>query len=215
MARMNNTSGMKPLRTILWIAVALAAAIALILFSNTKPKMNDDEANAAALSKYVGGPFTLTNGATGKPFTEKDLVGKPSVMFFGFTRCPDVCPTALQRMARLRKAMNADDSGSGDAFDIIFVSVDAESDSPQGVVEYVKLFATPIIPLGGTQAQIDAIAKAYKIYVNRVPTDNGGYTIDHSASLFLLDKQGKVVGTIDHKEQEPVALDKLKLLINR
>ncbi len=199
----------------MWIAVALAAAIALILFSNTKPKMSEDEANAAALAKYLGGPFTLTNGATGQPFTEKDLVGKPSAMFFGFTRCPDVCPTSLQRMARLRKAMNVEKAGSGDAFNIIFVSVDPESDSPASVAEYVKLFATPIIPLGGTQAQIDAIAKAYKIYVNRVPTDGGGYTIDHSASVFLLDKQGKVVGTIDHKEQEPVAMDKLKLLINR
>ena len=212
---MSKASGLKPLRTLLWIAVALAAAIALILFSNTKPKMSQDEANAAALSKYVGGPFTLTNGATGKPFTEKDLVGKPSAMFFGFTRCPDVCPTSLQRMARLRKAMNAEKAGSGDAFNIIFVSADPESDSPDSVAEYVKLFATPIIPLGGTQAQIDSIAEAYKIYVNRVPTDGGGYTIDHSASVFLLDKQGKVVGTIDHKEQEPVALDKLKLLINR
>lgn len=212
---MSKASGLKPLRTILWIAVALAAAIALILYSNEKPKMSEDEANAAALAKYIGGPFTLTNGATGKPFSEKDLVGKPSALFFGFTRCPDVCPTALQRMARLRKAMNAEKPGSGDAFNIIFVSVDPESDSPQGVAEYVKLFATPIIPLGGTQAQIDEVVKAYKIYVNRVPTDGGGYTIDHSASVFLLNKQGKVVGTIDHKEQEPVALDKLKLLINR
>ena len=59
------------------------------------------------------------------------------------------------------------------------------------------------------------MVKAYKIFVKRVPTEGGGYTIDHSASVFLLDKQGKVVGTIDHKEQEPVALDKLKLLINR
>ena len=212
---MSKASGLKPLRTILWIAVALAAAIALILYSNEKPKMSEDEANAAALAKYIGGPFTLTNGATGKPFREKDLVGKPFALFFGFTRCPDVCPTALQRMARLRKAMNAEKPGSGDAFNIIFVSVDPESDSPQGVAEYVKLFATPIIPLGGTQAQIDEVVKAYKIYVNRVPTDGGGYTIDHSASVFLLNKQGKVVGTIDHKEQEPVALDKLKLLINR
>ena len=212
---MSKADGLKPLRTLLWIAVALAAAIALILFSNTKPQMTEEEANAAALAKYIGGPFTLTNGATGQPFTEKDLVGKPSALFFGFTRCPDVCPTALQRMARLRKMMNAEKPGSGDAFNIIFVSVDPESDTPQGVAEYVKLFATPIIPLGGTQAQIDAMAKAYKIYVNRVPTDGGGYTIDHSASVFLLDKQGKVVGTIDHKEQEPVALDKLNLLINR
>ena len=100
---MSKASGLKPLRTILWIAVALAAAIALILYSNEKPKMSEDEANAAALAKYIGGPFTLTNGATGKPFSEKDLDGKPTALFFGFTRCPDVCPTALQRMARLRK----------------------------------------------------------------------------------------------------------------
>ncbi len=212
---MSKASGLKPLRTFLWIAVALAAAIALILFSNTKPKMTDEEANAAALAKYIGGPFTLTNGHTGQPFTEKDLVGKPSAMFFGFTRCPDVCPTALQRMAKLRKMMNAEKAGSGDAFNIVFISVDPESDSPKGVAEYADLFGTPIVALGGTQAQIDAMVKAYKIFVKRVPVDGGGYTIDHSASVFLLDKQGKVVGTIDHKEQEPVALDKLKLLINR
>ena len=212
---MSKASGLKPLRTILWIAVALAAAIALILYSNTKPKMTEEEANAAALSKYLGGPFTLTNGHTGQPFTEKDLVGKPSALFFGFTRCPDVCPTALQRMAKLRKMMNAEKAGSGDAFNIIFVSVDPENDSPKGVADYADLFGTPIIALGGTQAQIDGIVAAYKIFVKRVPLDGGGYTIDHSASVFLLDKQGRVVGTIDHKEQEPVALDKLKLLINR
>lgn len=212
---MNNASGLKPLRMVLWIAVALAAAIALILYSNTKPKMTDEEANAAALSKYLGGPFTLTNGHTGQPFTEKNLVGKPSAMFFGFTRCPDVCPTALQRMAKLRKMMNAEKPGSGDAFNIIFVSVDPESDTPKGVADYVDLFGTPIIALGGTQDQVNGIVAAYKIYVKRVPVDTGGYTIDHSASVFLLDKQGKVVSTIDHKEQEPVALDKLKLLIAR
>lgn len=211
-----SASGLKRVRFMLWIAVALAAAIALIVFSADGAKQKaQEQADTAALGAFIGGPFTLTDGRTGKAFTDKDLLGKPFVVFFGFTRCPDVCPTSLQRMARLRKAMNAAKPGSGDAFEIVFVSVDPESDSPKGVADYVALFGTPIIPLTGTQAQIDAVRKAYRLYVKRVATEGSGdgYTIDHTATLYLVGKNGKVVSTIAYEEQDKVAQEKLQRLI--
>lgn len=211
---MSKPGALKPLRTLLWIAVALVAAIALIVFSmDGAKKQTQEDANAAALAQYVGGPFTLTDGHTGKAFSDKDLLGKPFAIFFGFTRCPDVCPTSLQRMARLRKAMNTAKLGSGDAFQIVFVSVDPESDTPKGVADYTDLFGTPIVALTGTQAQIDAVAKAYRLFVKRVAVDGGGYTIDHTATVYLVGKDGKVVSTIAHEEQEKVAQEKLERLI--
>jgi len=117
---------------------------------------------SAAQQSTIGGPFNLI-AADGSPFTEKNLAGKPYAIYFGYTRCPDVCPTSLARMARLRKQLGAD----GDKFAIVFVSVDPEHDKPAAIGEYVKLFGTPIIGLTGNDAQLKAIESSYGIYVTR------------------------------------------------
>jgi len=156
----------------------------------------------------IGGAFTMTD-QNGRTVTEATLRGKPYAIFFGFTHCPDVCPTTLSRLAGLRKALGRD----GDRFRIVFVTVDPEQDKPANLRSYLSLFDTPIIGLSGTQAQLARIVKAYRIYYKKVPLDGGDYTIDHTATIFLMDAEGGFVTTIDHHESQDMALAKLKRLI--
>jgi protein SCO1/2 len=119
--------------------------------------------------RAFGGHFALTD-RNGQPFSEAKLKGKPFAIFFGFTRCPDVCPTSLNLMARLREKLGPD----GNKFEIVFVSVDPEHDSPKTVGDYVDLFGTPIIGLTGSDQQIAKVAKSYGVYVEKVPLPGGG-----------------------------------------
>ena len=163
---------------------------------------------AASYAAAVGGPFTLT-GTDGRPFGSDRLRGKPFAIFFGFTRCPDVCPTTLSRMARLRAQLGAD----GGRFNIVFVSVDPESDTPEQIGRYLTLFDTPIVGLTGTPQQLDAVKRAYAVYAQRVPLEGGGYTMDHTASVFLMGRSGEFVTTLDAHEDETTSLAKLRRLI--
>ena len=200
---------MAQLRKLLWIAVAVAVLLGGILYIGAE---RAGQRPAAQNGLNFGGPFTLT-AADGSVLTDKTLAGKPYAIFFGFTRCPDVCPTTLSRMARLRKALGKD----GDKFAIVFVSVDPDRDKPADIGEYVKLFETPIIAATGTGAQIAAIRKSYGIYVAKVPLDpadpKGDYTIDHTAGVFLMDAKGQLSSIIDHAEADEMAIAKLKRLI--
>ncbi len=199
-------SGLARLRIVLWVGVAIAAITsgALYLLREREPALSPAQSYASAF----GGKFEMVDQA-GRTVTDQTLRGRPYAIFFGFTRCPDVCPTTLSRMAALRKQMGAD----GDKFDIVFVSVDPEHDKAKDIGGYLDLFGTPIIGLTGTDAQIAQIAKAYRVYYARVPVAGGDYTIDHTASVFLMDGEGRFVATIDHKEDQKVALEKLKRLI--
>jgi protein SCO1/2 len=163
---------------------------------------------AASYAAAVGGPFTLTD-VNGRPFGSDQLRGKPFAIFFGFTRCPDVCPTTLSRMTRLRSQLGAD----GDRFNIVFVSVDPESDTPEQIGRYLTLFDTPIIGLTGTRGQLDTVKRAYAVYAQRVPLEGGGYTMDHTASVFLMGRSGEFVTTLDAHEDEPTSLAKLRRLV--
>lgn len=198
------TDRLKTLRLVLWFAVLVAAGFALYAFTD-RP---GDPPAADGYADSVGGPFTLT-AADGSTVTERDLTGKPFVIFFGFTRCPDVCPTTLARLAQLRKRMGE----AGDRFEIVFVSVDPESDSPEDIGNYVALFDTPILGLTGTPDQLAQITDAYHVFYEKVPIDGGGYTIDHSASVFLMNREGRLQSIIDHHEDAETSLAKLERLV--
>ena len=155
----------------------------------------------------LGGPFTLT-GSDGQPFSSARLAGRPYAIFFGFTHCPDVCPTTLARMARLRKAL-----GRGDgAFDILFVSVDPERDKSADMARYTGLFGTPIIALTGSPDAIDRVRKLYGIYAKKVPFSDGNYSVDHTATVLIFDRRGDLTSTIATDEGDGPALEKLKAL---
>ena len=156
----------------------------------------------------IGGPFTLTDTA-GNPFTEKNLSGRPAAIFFGFTFCPDICPTTLYELGGLMKDLGP----QADAIDFVFVSVDWERDGPQQVSRYLQAFDGRMIGLSGTQAQVEAAADAFKIHVQRVPLEDGGYTMDHSASVYLMKADGTFRTMIDYHEEEASALAKLRMVL--
>ncbi|KPL68586.1 electron transporter SenC [Erythrobacter sp. SG61-1L] len=190
---------------VLWLAVALAGCLALAAWFGSGHKAPEP----AAYGDSVGGPFTLV-APDGSTVTQKDFAGKPYAIFFGFTRCPDVCPTTLARMARLRQQLGAD----GDKFRIVFVSVDPERDKPADIGAYVDLFGTSIVGLTGSDEQIAAIVKAWHVFYDKVPQPGGDYTIDHTASVFLMDRDGKLQSIIDHHETEAASLAKLQRLVS-
>ena len=159
-----------------------------------------------AVSSF-GGPFTLV-GADGQPFSSNQLSGKPYVLYFGYTRCPDTCPTTLNRLVHLRRQVGLGD----DSFQIVFITVDPQRDGPKEVGSYQKAFGAPIIGLTGSPAQIDQVKKQYGIFSQKVPEAGGDYSVDHTATVLLFDRNGKLAGTIAPDEPDSTALDKLKRL---
>ena len=193
---------MRQVRIILWVAVALAAVLAGILYLNqSRPTSTMRPVSGASF----GGPFTLV-GADGQPFASSRLAGKPYAVFFGFTHCPDVCPTTLARLVRLRQQLGAGER----PFEIVFVSVDPERDKPADVGKYAELFNAPVIGLTGSPAQIGQVKKQFGIFSQKVPVPGGDYTVNHTSTVLLFDRRGEFAGTIATDEQDPPALAKLK-----
>ena len=192
---------MSRLRLMLWVLVGLFAGGMIVwLWRQSEPKQAESTAFGT-----IGGPFTLTD-TDGKPFASTKLNGKPTAMFFGFTHCPDVCPTTLARLAKLRRTLGQGD----DALSIVFVSVDPERDTPAEIGNYLKLFETPVVGLTGTTAQVEQVKKQFGIFSRKVEQPGGGYSVDHTAAVILLDKSGQFVATLSPEEGEQVAIDKLK-----
>jgi protein SCO1/2 len=195
-------------RILLWGLVLVAAAALAFLLTRPAPPLPAPTVSELPLSS-IGGPFTLVGG-DGRPFSSAKLAGKPFAIFFGFTHCPDVCPTTLSRLVRLRRQLGKGD----DAFAIVFVSVDPERDGPSEVGAYARLFGTPVIGLTGSPAQVGQVKKLYAVYSAKVAQPGGDYSVDHTASVFVMDKAGKFVATIAPEEGDPVAVAKLQRVSN-
>jgi protein SCO1/2 len=190
----------KRLRILLWVLVLLAvAAMGVLLLRQSASE------NVSSSRVQLGGPFTLT-ATDGRTFSSTQLAGKPFAIFFGFTHCPDVCPKTLARLVKLRRQLGR----GNDAFQILFVSVDPERDGPAEVRNYLSLFPDPVIGLTGTQARIDHAKRQFGIFSQKVPDEAGGYTVDHTATVLLFDRNGDFVATISAEEGDRAALDKLK-----
>ncbi|MBZ9989534.1 SCO family protein [Mesorhizobium sp. BH1-1-5] len=156
----------------------------------------------------IGGPFTLTT-QTGEKLSDADLQGKPFAIFFGFTRCPEVCPTTLWETTEALKSLGPD----ADKLRVLFVSVDPTRDTPEFMARYLQSFDKHITGLTGTEAEIADVGKEYRIYYEKVPTEDGDYTMNHTASIFLMDAQGQFAGTISYGEDMATRLQKLRRLI--
>ena len=194
---------MRIARTVLWVLVAIAAATFAYL-SMSPASQQEPKGEAIALSG-MGGPFTLV-GSDGKPFSSSALSGKPHAIFFGFTHCPDVCPTTLAHLVKLRNNL-----GKGDtSFQILFVTVDPERDGPSEVGKYAELFNSPVTGLTGSPAQINQVKKQFGIFSRKVPDESGSYSVDHSSTVLLFDGNGRFTGTIAPEETDKAALAKLK-----
>ncbi len=161
----------------------LGAAAALLLAYGDRRAPNGTVSSGTAA---IGGPFALT-AADGSTVTDQDFVGRPFLIFFGFASCPDVCPTTLATVGTALEALAVDER-----IDALFVTLDPERDTPETAQHYAEAFHPGITGLGGTQAQIDAATSAYRVYAARVPLEDSalGYTIDHSAFVYLMGADG-------------------------
>ena len=155
----------------------------------------------------IGGPFTLVDD-TGAQVSEADLKGKPTVMYFGYTFCPEVCPTTLTDLVQWMQMIGRD----ADRLNYVFVTVDPERDTPKVMHDYVSAFDPRIRGLTGTSEQIAKVAKEYGVYYKRIPTSDGGYVMDHSAVLYMMDPNVRFVGVIPYQEDTAKAVAKLKKL---
>jgi protein SCO1 len=140
----------------------------------------------------VGGPFQLTD-QNGKAVTDADMKGKPFLVFFGFTHCPDICPTTLFDMSQLMKELGPDADRTG----ALFITVDPERDTPKVMSDYLSNFDPHVRGLSGDPAAVAAALKAYRVYAKKVPLENGDYTMDHTALVYLMDKSGRFVAPFD------------------
>jgi protein SCO1 len=200
---------MRAIRWIAWILVVLVAGatIAVLVSDDVRDTMLGTPGEGTGIAN-IGGPFELVD-QTGKTVTEKDLMGKPTAMFFGFTHCPDVCPTTLYEMTTWLEELGAD----ADKLNVAFVSVDPERDTPELMADYISAFDPHISALTGTPEQVEKIAKAYKVYRRKVEQEDGEYTMDHTATIYLMDADGQFTGTIAYGEAEDIVMTKLKRLV--
>jgi protein SCO1 len=151
-------------------------------------------APTASLTAAIGGPFRLTD-QDGKTVTEQDLMGRPSLVFFGFTHCPDACPTTLFDMSEVMRALGPD----ADRAKAVFITIDPERDTEGVMKDYLSSFDPHLSGLTGDAAAIATVAKEYRVYYKKVPLEDGGYTMDHTAIVYLMDKSGQFVSPFSLK----------------
>jgi protein SCO1/2 len=158
-----------------------------------------------ALPSAVGGPFTLTD-QDGKPISDRDLKGRPFLVFFGFTHCPDICPTTLFEMSEVFRALGPEQKDVR----ALFITVDPERDTPPVLKDYLSSFDPRVIGVTGDPAAIAAVERSYRVYAKKVPLEGGNYTMDHTALVYLMDKDGRFVAPFSMKGTPQEAAADLK-----
>jgi len=153
----------------------------------------------------VGGPFHLTD-QTGKPVSDQDFKGRPFLVFFGYTHCPDICPTTLFEISEVIKKLGSDADRTG----AIFITVDPERDTPAALKDYLSNFDPHLRGLTGDPAAVEAAIKAYRVYAKKVPLKDGDYTMDHTAVVYLMDKDGHFVAPFNLKQTPEAAAEQLR-----
>jgi protein SCO1/2 len=194
---------LRTLRIVAWtlVAVVAVAIIAVIAFQST-------QVTPSIATATIGGPFELSN-QRGEIVTEAALRGSPSAIFFGYTFCPDVCPTTLLEMSGWLKELGTD----ADKLKVYFVTVDPERDTADQIASHLEAFDPRIIGLTGPRDEVEQMLKAYRIFWRKVPIDGGEYIMDHSASVYLFDSNGILTSTVDLKERPETVLQKLRKLV--
>jgi len=157
----------------------------------------------------IGGPFRLRAG-DGKEVTDADFRGRWMLVYFGYTRCPDACPTALQDMANALDTMDAEMRRK---VAILFITVDPERDTPPVMQDYVTAFDAPITGLSGTPQEIAAVAKAYRVYYAKHPKGGEEYDMDHSSIIYVMDPRGRYAANFTHETAPDAIAAKLRALM--
>lgn len=153
----------------------------------------------------IGGPFQLTD-QNGQTVTEKSLQGRPTLIFFGFTHCPDVCPTSLFEISEVLRAMGQD----ADRVNAYFISVDPERDTPSAMKDYLSSFDPHLRGLTGDPEVMAKVISEYRVYAKKVPLKDGDYTMDHTALVYLMGHDGRFVAPFNLKRTPDEAASELK-----
>jgi protein SCO1 len=185
----------------LWAGIAVLSIFLVLVYVSGRQ-------SGTPKAVELGTPFNLVD-QNGAPITEAAFKGHPTALFFGFTHCPEVCPTTLFEMAGWLNTLGEE----GKDLRVFFVSVDPERDTPEIMKGYTAAFTDRITGITGNPEEIEKLIKSWRIYAKKVPTEDGGYTMDHTASVMLLDRNSQLKSTIDYKENPDVAVKKLRLLI--
>lgn len=177
--------------------LATVAAIMLVMSGRMSPP--------APAPAAVGGAFRLID-QNGQSVSEADLKGQPSLIFFGFTHCPDVCPTTLFEVSEILGKMGED----AKRVNALFVTVDPERDTPEKLKDYLSSFHPRLRGLTGDAAAVAAIEKAYRVYSKKVPLEGGGYTMDHTSLVYLMDRDGRFVAPFNMRRTPEEAAAELR-----
>lgn len=153
----------------------------------------------------VGGPFHLED-QNGQPVSDEDMKGRPFLVFFGFAHCPDVCPTTLFEMSEVMRHLGKD----ADRIGALFITVDPERDTPAALKDYLASFDPHLRGLTGDPAAVNAAIKAYRVYAKKIPLEGGDYTMDHTAVVYLMDKDGRFVAPFNLKRTPEAAAAELR-----
>ena len=192
-------------RRALWLGTLLAVlavgVAGFLIYRNNQTQ--------AASPPTLGAPFSLID-SDGQPITEAAFAGRPTALFFGFTHCPEICPVSLFEVSTLMDELGAEKRD----LQAFFISVDPERDTPELMGNFIAPFRDNIRGITGPLPDIEALAGSWGVYIKKVPLDDGDYTVDHTASVILVDRKGRFRGTIAYRENHQTALDKLRLLVS-
>ncbi|MDB5565758.1 MAG: electron transport protein SCO1/SenC [Tardiphaga sp.] len=188
----------RPLVVIAAFAGSLAAGLLVVLWLTGGLR-------SVTAPASIGGPFQLTDQA-GQTVTDKNLKGKPTLIFFGFTHCPDVCPTSLFEISEVLRAMGTD----ADRVNAYFVSVDPERDTAVAMKDYLTSFDPHLKGLTGDADAVAKVISGFRVYAKKVPLKDGDYTMDHTALIYLMDRDGKFVSPFNLKRKPEEAAADLK-----
>ena len=187
----------------------IAAGLAVVVFAFAAYHLEaNGPAPSAQSSIQMGGPFHLVD-QNGRAVSDHDLLGKPTVMFFGFTYCPDVCPTTLADMTAWLKALGPD----ADKLNVVYVTIDPERDTPSRLKSYLTAFDPRIRGLTGSPQAIAQAARDYNVYYQKVALQGGEYTMDHSTLIYLLDPKGHMAELVQYGTPNDQVVASLKKLL--
>jgi protein SCO1/2 len=194
-----------PAAVLLGGLLIMGAGAFLVLSLHETPR----GAAGTLLASAIGGPFRLVD-QNGKTVTDADLKGKWSLVYFGYTHCPDACPTALNDIAIALDELGPQRS----AVRPVFVTVDPERDTPAVLKSYVTAFDAPILALSGTPEEIAQAAKGYRVYYAKHPEAGGDYSMDHSSVIYVMDPEGRFTASFSQENSPEEIAERLKKLLS-
>lgn len=203
---------MKIIFTALAVLTGILIALAAYLFTATPRSFTPSLPASSGSQTSFTKPFTLVN-QNGETVTEQTYLGKPTLWFFGFTHCPDVCPTTLGSLTNWLNQLGDD----AKKLNVVFVSVDPDRDSPANLKSYITAFHPQVSAATGTEEQLQAMTKQFMVYYAKVPVKQGedpaNYMVSHSSGILMADASGTFKGMLDAHDPDTEALEKLRNLI--